>query len=87
MNVKLNVISCDVNNGIQLEFLQAQPDGIVQLVQKERGRNNCEVLMNIDPEDMVMLANMYYYIKANNIKNEFINPNGVKKQANMEGLS
>lgn len=86
MNVKLNVISCDVSNDLQLEFLQAQPDGIVQIVQKERGQNNCKVLMNIDPNELISLANMYYYIKANDIKNDFINPSGSKKTAKLGGL-
>ena len=86
MNVRLNVISCDVSNEMQLEFLQAQPDGVVQIVQKERGQNNCKVLMNIDPNEMIMLANMYYYIKSNNIKNDFINPDGGKKTTKLGGL-
>ena len=86
MNVKLNVISCDVSNDLQLEFLQAQPDGIVQIVQKERGQNNCKVLMNIDPNELISLANMYYYIKANDIKNDFINPGGSKKTSKLGGL-
>ena len=78
MNVHLNVISCEADNGMQLEFLQAQPDGVVQIVQKERGCNKCEVLMNIDPDEMVLLANVYYHIKINGIKDDFTNQNESK---------
>lgn len=51
-------------------------NGTLDLIQNE---HNGEVLISstkevISPGDMVMLVNLYRYIKTNNIQNEFINP-------------
>lgn len=53
-------------------------NGTLDLIQNE---HNGEVLVSstkevISPGDMVMLVNLYRYIKANNIQNDFINTYG-----------
>ena len=64
-------ISFDVNNGGKLELIQRGHDGTVLICDKSA--SNTEL---IPAGDMVMLVNLYRYIKDNDIQNDFINYNG-----------
>lgn len=73
-----NTLSFKVNNDGLLNLVQNELDGTVHVnrYDKEEGYiNRC----HISNGDMVMLVNMYMYIKENDIQNDFINPNGKNK--------
>lgn len=66
------------NNGI-LRAEQTTPDGSILIVREENGA--AERIEEITAGDFVMLLNMYCYIKAEDIQNDFINPYGKNKEA------
>ena len=73
------MITFDTNNGGILSFEQEEHDSDVLV-----HRSQCGVIVygnTIPAGDMVMLYNFYRYIKDNDIKNDFINPNGTNKDA------
>lgn len=73
--MRQNTLSFKVNNGGILNMIQHEVDGniIVKRLEKDKGY---KTITTIPPSDMVMLVNMYKYIKENDIQNAFINPNG-----------
>lgn len=74
-----NTLTFKVNNNRLLNLVQNELDGTVHVntYDKEDGYiNKC----NIPSGDMVMLINLYRYIKENDIQNDFINPNGKNKE-------
>lgn len=71
------MISFEVNNGGVLEFTQNEPNGDVRVHRLEDGH---KVYGNTIPAgDMVMLFNLYTYVKENDIQNDFINYYGKNK--------
>ena len=74
-----NTLSFKVNNNGLLNLVQNELDGEIHVntYDKEDGYiNKC----HIPAGDMVMLINLYRYIKDNDIQNDFINPNGKNKE-------
>ena len=73
--MRQNTLSFKTNNNGILSMIQLKLDGkvIVKRLEKDKGY---ETITTIPAGDMVMLVNMYKYIKENNIQNAFINPHG-----------
>lgn len=73
--MRQNTLSFKTNNNGILNMIQQELDGkiIVKRLEKDRGY---KTITTIPAGDMVMLVNMYKYIKENNIQNAFVNPNG-----------
>ena len=73
--MRQNTLSFKTNNAGILNMMQLEIDGkvIVKRLEKDKGY---KTITSIPAGDMVMLINMYKYIKENNIQNAFINPNG-----------
>lgn len=67
-------IELTVNNGQTLFLTQVSADGDAILNRYDGDRMTFEC--SIPAGDMVMLLNLYRYIKDNDIRNEFINPAG-----------
>ena len=72
---KLQAITFDVNNGQTLQFAQSSHDGLV-MVSRKQPNGKTEAAELIPPGQFVMLWNLYRYIMDNNVRNDFINPNG-----------
>lgn len=70
------------NNGKELEFTQYRKDGFVSV--SSHDGLTCEYEIDIPASDFVMLWNLYRYIKKNDIKNEWINPDGKKEEHKKE---
>ena len=77
--MKMNRIEIETNNGRSLCFTQYDHSDAV-FVSAHDGLK-CEYEMDIPASDMVMLWNFYRYVKDNDIRNDFINPNGKKVEA------
>ena len=71
-------IVLDVNNGQTLFLSQVSKDGDTILDRWDGTKMEYE--RSIPAGDMVMLLNFYRYIKDNDIRNDFINPEGVNKE-------
>jgi len=72
------MISFDTNNNGCIEFVQHEHDADVLIHIYHDG---VKTYGNTIPNgDMVMLYNLYRYIKDNDIQNDFINPNGANKE-------
>ena len=73
--MRQNTLSFKTNNNGILNIIQQELDGkiIVKRLEKDRGY---KTITTIPAGDMVMLVNMYKYVKENDILNAFINPNG-----------
>ena len=71
-------IQLEVNNGQTLFLDQTSADGDTILSRYDGDKMEYE--RSIPAGDMVMLLNLYRYIKDNDIMNEFINPNGKNKE-------
>lgn len=73
--MRQNTLSFKTNNNSMLNMIQNDVDGkvIVKRLEKDKGYKAIAV---IPPGEMVMLINMYNYIKENDIQNDFINPSG-----------
>ena len=75
----MDTLSYNVNNGDTMKLVQREHDGSVSII-KEDSKGNHENIPDaeafISAGDMIMLVNYYRYIKRNDIKNDFINPNG-----------
>lgn len=73
--MRQNTLSFKTNNGGIMNMIQHELDGkvIVKRLEKDKGY---KTITSIPAGDMVMLINMYKYIKENNIQNAFINPDG-----------
>lgn len=71
-------IVLDVNNGQTLFLSQVSKDGDTILDRWDGTKMEYE--RSIPAGDMVMLLNFYRYVKDNDIRNDFINPEGVNKE-------
>lgn len=71
------VIKLNINNGQELYITQTSADGDA-IINKWDG-DSMTYEYSIPAGDMVMLLNMYRYIKENDIQNDFINPYGKNK--------
>ena len=73
--MRQNTLSFKTNNNGIINMIQLKLDGkvIVKRLEKDKGY---KTITTIPAGDMVMLVNMYKYVKENNILNAFINPNG-----------
>ena len=73
--MRQNTLSFKTNNNGILNMIQHELDGkvIVKRLEKDKGY---KTITTIPAGDMVMLINMYKYVKENDILNAFINPNG-----------
>ena len=76
--MRQNTLSFKTNNDGILSMRQNIINGkvIVKRLEKDRGYKTITI---IPAGDMIMLVNMYKYIKENDIQNDFINPNGKNK--------
>ena len=76
--MRQNTLSFQTNNGGILNMIQHEVDGniIVKRLEKDNGYKQ---IAEIPAGDMVMLVNMYKYIKENDIRNDFINQYGKNK--------
>lgn len=71
----MNKLEFLINNNRIMRLLQNKSDGDVTVhVSPE------EDDIHISNGDMVMLINLYQYIKSNDIQNDFINPYGKNKE-------
>lgn len=71
-------IEMPVNNNGTLFLTQISKDGTCNLWKWDGEKTTTERV--ISGGDLVMLLNLYRYIKDNNIQNDFINPNGKNKE-------
>ena len=76
--MRQNTLSFKVNNGGILNMIQHEIDGKVIVKRLEKDKSY-KTITTIPAGDMVMLINMYKYIKENDIQNDFINPHGENK--------
>ena len=76
--MRQNTLSFKTNNNGIMNMIQNDVDGkvIVKRLEKDKGYKTIAV---IPSNEMVMLVNMYKYIKENDIQNDFINPYGENK--------
>lgn len=81
-----NMIEVETNNGSILRVCQTDADKARVGVGLERIDDYGYIYRRdlIDEADFVMLMNYYCYIKDNDIKDEFINPNGKNEKDNVE---
>ena len=73
--MRQNTLSFKVNNNGIINMIQQIVDGVV-IVKCLEEKKRCKTMTVIPAGDMVMLINLYKYIKENDIQNDFINPNG-----------
>ena len=71
----MDKISFDISNARQLVLIQDAHDGPIHFY-KEDAHGVIEETGKIRATDFVMLINLYNHIMENDIKNDFINPNG-----------
>lgn len=71
-------ITIPVNNKQSLFLTQISKEGDINLW--KYGENKTSADRVIPGGDMVMLLNLYRYIKDNDIQNDFINPSGKNKE-------
>lgn len=65
-----------------MEIIQDKPDGKAVVHTLHGSNDHSDITDNIEiPNgDMVMLINLYQYIKRNDIQNDFINPYGKNRE-------
>lgn len=68
------MISFDVNNGGKITLEQDKHDKSVIVKHGNESRET------ITSGDFVMLLNLYFYIKQNDIQNDYINPYGKNRE-------
>ena len=73
------MISFDTNNGGVLFLEQRTHDAPVRVEKRDAGEY-VERVDIISAGDMVMLINLYRYVKDNDIQNDFINPDGKNRE-------
>lgn len=71
--------SFSINNQGTQSWYQQEHDGPVTVAHSSPGVPQ-ETIAVIPPGDMVMLVNLYRYVKENDIRNDFINPGGRKTE-------
>ena len=76
--MRQNTLSFKTNNGGILSMRQNIINGKVMVHRLEKDRRYKTITI-IPAGDMVMLVNLYKYIKENDIQNDFINPHGKNK--------
>ena len=76
--MRQNTLSFKTNNDGILSMRQNIIDGKVMIHRLEKDRGY-KTITTIPAGDMVMLVNMYKYVKENDILNAFINPHGKNK--------
>lgn len=78
----MNKLTYFVNNNGTMEITQDKPDGKVIVHTFYDGKDSSDATgdMEIPNGDMVMLVNLYQYIKRNDIQNDFINPYGKNRE-------
>ena len=76
--MRQNTLSFKTNNNGILNMIQHEIDGKVTVKRLEKDKGY-KTITTISAGDMVMLVNMYKYIKENDIQNALINPNGKNK--------
>lgn len=77
----MNKLEFLVNNNGTMQFIQNERDGEVTIHTFHHFNDFSETKndIHISNGDMVMLINLYQYIKKNDIQNDFINPYGKNK--------
>lgn len=75
-----NTLSFKTNNNCLLNWVQNEFDGTVHINELDSTVKKYKHLIDVSAGDMVMLFNMYQYIKENDIQNDFINPYGKNKE-------
>lgn len=73
--MRQNTLSFKTNNNGIINMIQLKLDGKV-IVKRLEKDGEYKTITTIPAGDMVMLVNLYKYIKENDIQNDFINPNG-----------
>lgn len=78
----MNKLTYFVNNNGTMEITQDKPDGkvIVHTFYDSKDYSDTANDIEIPNGDMVMLVNLYQYIKRNDIQNDFINPYGKNRE-------
>lgn len=78
----MNKLTYFVNNNGTMEITQDKPDGkvIVHTFYDSKDSSDATGDIEIPNGDMVMLVNLYQYIKSNDIQNDFINPYGKNRE-------
>lgn len=78
-----NILTFFVNNNGTMEIKQNKPDGDITVHTFYNSNDYTDTTndIHISNGDMVMLVNLYQYIKRNDIQNDFINPSGKNKEA------
>lgn len=76
--MRQNTLSFKTNNNGILNIIQHEVDGNITVKRLEKD-NRYKQIAEISAANMVMLINMYKYIKDNDFQNDFINPNGKNK--------
>lgn len=71
-------INFDVNNGDKILLTQENNDGKVTVTRADK-KGNIDYEYDISAGDFIMLLNLYRYVKDNDIRHDFINPNGNNK--------
>lgn len=72
--MRKNTIALKLNNARLMNIMQNEVDGDVKV--KVLTDKAYEEFCDIPSGDMVMLMNLYKYVKENDIQNDFINPCG-----------
>ena len=78
-DIARNRLTAQTNNGEILVFTQTEDDGIINMSHWD-AEGNITNGIDIPSSDMVMLYNLYRYVKENDIRNDFINPTGKNKE-------
>lgn len=83
----MNKLTYFVNNNGTMEITQDKPDGkvIVHTFHDSNDYSDTTNDIEIPNGDMVMLVNLYQYIKRNDIQNDFINPYGKNREDKIQG--
>lgn len=78
----MNKLTYFVNNNGTMEISQSELDGkaIVHTFHNYNDFSDTTNDIEISAGDMVMLINLYRYIKENDIQDDFINPNGKNQE-------
>lgn len=79
----MNKLTYFVNNNGTMEIKQNEPDGkvVIHTFYDSKDFSDTKDDIEISNGDMVMLINLYQYIKRNDIQNDFINPYGKNKES------
>lgn len=78
----MNTLKFLVNNNGTMCISQNEIDGDITVHTFHNFNDFAETKndIHISNGDMVMLINLYHYVKDNDIQNDFINPNGKNKE-------